>query len=305
MLHRLLNKGQQPDRPLLGVFFGAFAFFLFTVMNGAAKYLSTDMSVIGVAFYRNLIGTFIILSVLVAAGRIDHLQTERPLVHAGRGFLGVAGIITTFFGYALLPMAQTTVILFSTSLMLPILGIFLLKEKVGIYRWSAIVTGFFGVVIACHPGSYGSVAGAVVAFIAATIQAFGGVVLRLLGRTEDVISTTFFFMLTGMLILLPVTLVVDIHVPADKIWLIFVVGIAGTGAQLFLAGAYRYAAAALVTPLNYTSLIWAALFDMSFWGIVPSGPVMVGGVIVVSCNLFIIYREQKKRGEVHRVKKTF
>lgn len=75
--------------------------------------------------------------------------------------------------------------------------------------------------------------------------------------------------------------------------LFLMLGVSGGCAQLCLANAHRHAPASLIAPMNYTGLIWATLFDITIWAKIPAWPVYVGGAIIISSSLFIIYRENK------------
>jgi hypothetical protein len=112
------------------------AFFLFTVMNVFAKMLSVKHSVVEIAFYRNLIACMPFLFMVFALGRRDILVIRsQPAAVGVRAVIGTVSLATTFAAYSLMPMAETTVLLFTSSLFIPVLGIIFLHERVGPYRW--------------------------------------------------------------------------------------------------------------------------------------------------------------------------
>ena len=128
------------------------AFFMFTVMNVFAKLLSDRHSVIEIAFYRNLIACMPFLFMVFVMGKRQILVIQsRPSLVGFRAVLGAVSLVTTFAAFSLMPMAETTVLLFTASLFIPVLGVFFLGEKVGPYRWAAVVAGFAGVVIMVGP----------------------------------------------------------------------------------------------------------------------------------------------------------
>jgi len=123
-------------------------FFMFTVMNMFAKLLSENHSIIEVAFYRNLIASMPFLILVFVFGRREILVLRsKPAVVGIRAALGTVSLVTTFTAFSMMPMADTTALLFTSSLFIPVLGVIFLKESVGIYRWAAVAIGFIGVMV--------------------------------------------------------------------------------------------------------------------------------------------------------------
>ena len=138
------NTPEDPrrDHVVLGMAAGAGAYLMFSIMVMFAKLLSENHSVIEIAFYRNLIGSVPFLFIVFALGRREMLKLRtKPVLVAIRALIGSVSLIVTFTAYSLLPLADTTALLFSSSLFIPVLGVIFLKESVGRYRWSAIAVG--------------------------------------------------------------------------------------------------------------------------------------------------------------------
>lgn len=130
------------------------AFFMFTVMNMLAKLLSENHSVIEIAFYRNLITSVPFLVMVFAFGKRDTMVIRsRPVWVVIRAIGGALSLVVTFTAFSMMPLADTTALLFTSSLFIPALGVLILKEKVGPCRWAAVVTGFAGVIIMSLPSS--------------------------------------------------------------------------------------------------------------------------------------------------------
>jgi drug/metabolite transporter (DMT)-like permease len=185
------------------------AFFMFTVMNVFAKLLSATHSVIEIAFYRNLIACMPFLILVFVFGKRDILVIRsKPSLVGLRAVLGALSLVTTFAAFSLMPMAETTVLLFTASLFIPLLGVFFLGEHVGPWRWGAVVVGFVGVVIMAGPGGRVNALGIAVAIAAAMMHAALQIVLRYLGRYERPETITFYFLVIGTLLTaLPLPLV--------------------------------------------------------------------------------------------------
>ena len=122
-----------------GILCGIAAFFMLSVMNVFAKLLSENHHVIEIVFYRNLIATLPFIFMIVVMKKREIMKiNSRPKAIIARAVIGTISLVVTFAAFAAMPMADTSAFLFTTSLIIPILGYFFLKEKVGIYRWSAV-----------------------------------------------------------------------------------------------------------------------------------------------------------------------
>ncbi len=270
------------------------AFFMFTVMNVFAKLLSASHSVIEIAFYRNLIACLPFLVLVFVLGKREILVIRsKPSLVGVRAVLGSVSLITTFAAFSLMPMAETTVLLFTASLFIPVLGVVFLGEKVGPYRWSAVVVGFVGVAIMANPGGHVSALGVTVAIAAALMHATLQIILRFLGRYETPETITFYFLVVGTLITaLPLPFVAVTPTMAE-VPLLFGVGLSGAAAQWLLSTAFRNAPAAVVTVFNYSGIVWATLFGWLIWSDWPLPAVLVGAGIVIASNALIVWRESR------------
>jgi drug/metabolite transporter (DMT)-like permease len=270
------------------------AFFMFTVMNMFAKLLSVNHSVIEIAFYRNLIACLPFLIMIFAFGRREILVIRtKPSLVGIRAVIGTLSLVTTFYAYKLMPMADATALLFTASLFIPVLGVFFLKESVGPYRWSAIAIGFIGVLIMSHPSGDVYTLGILVCLFAALLHAVLQIILRYLGRYESPETISFYFFVIGVfLTALPLPFIA-VRPTMAEVPLLIGVGLSGAGAQWLLSIAFRNAKAAIVTVFNYSSIVWAGVFGWMIWNEWPAPTVITGAVIVIASNILMIWRESR------------
>lgn len=270
------------------------AYFMFTVMYVFAKLLSVNHSVIEIAFYRNLIACMPFLILIFGFGHRDILVIRsKPTVVGLRALFGSISLMTTFTAFSLMPMADTTVLLFTASLFIPILGVFFLGERVGPYRWAAVIIGFTGVIIMVQPTGDVYTLGIAVAMVAACMHAALQVVLRYLGRFERPLTVTFYFVVIGTLVTALPLPFVAVRPTMAEIPLFFGVGLSGAAAQWLLSTAFRHAPAAIVTVFNYSGIVWATLFGWMIWNEWPLPAVLAGAVVVIASNLLMIWRESR------------
>jgi drug/metabolite transporter (DMT)-like permease len=288
------SKKTHQEHVVLGMSAAMGAFFMFTVMNVFAKLLSANHSVIEIAFYRNLIASLPFLFMVFILGDRDILIIRsKPALVASRAVFGSITIVTTFAAFSLMPMAETTALLFTSSLFIPVLGVIFLKERVGPYRWTAVIAGFSGVIIMLKPSGDFFLLGVAVAMVAAFMQASLQIVLRYLGGHERPETVTFYFFVIGTLVTaLPLPFVV-VRPTLAEIPLLFGVGLSGAAAQWLLSTAFRNAPAAIVTVFNYSGIVWATLFGWLIWNEWPLPAVLVGAAVVIASNFLIIRRESR------------
>ena len=270
------------------------AFFSFTVMNMFAKLLSANHSIIEIAFYRNLIASVPFLIMVFVFGRREILVLRsKPTLVGIRAVLGTISLMATFFAFSLMPMADTTALMFTSSLFIPILAVIFLKESVGPYRWSAVAIGFIGVMIMSHPTGEVYSLGIMVAICAALMHAVLQIILRYLGRYESPETITFYFFIIGtFLTALPLPFIA-VRPTLAEVPLLLGIGLSGAAAQWLLSIAFRNARATVVTVFNYSGIVWATLFGWMIWNEWPLPTVMAGAAVVIAANILIIWREAR------------
>jgi drug/metabolite transporter (DMT)-like permease len=282
------------EQVVLGMAAAMGAFFMFTIMNVFAKLLSANHSVIEIAFYRNLIASAPFLVMVFVLGDRDILVIRSKPVAVGiRAVFGSITIATTFAAYSLMPMADTTALLFTSSLFIPALSLIFLREIVGPYRWSAVVIGFIGVVVMVRPTGDVYALGVTVAMLAALMQAIMQVVLRYLGGHERPETVTFYFFVIGTLVTALPLPFVAVKITMAEVPLLLGVGLSGAAAQWLLSTAFRNAPAAIVTVFNYSGIVWATLFGWMIWNEWPLPTVFTGAAIVIASNFLMIWRESR------------
>jgi drug/metabolite transporter (DMT)-like permease len=190
-------------------------------------------------------------------------------------------------------MADTTALLFTASLFIPVLGVFFLKESVGPYRWSAVIIGFIGVLIMTSPSGDIYVWGIMVTMFAALLHAVLQIILRYLGPYESPETISFYFFVVGIVLTALAMPFIAVRPTMAEIPLLIGVGLSGTAAQWLLSIAFKNAKVAVVTVFNYSSIVWATLFGWMIWSEWPLPTVIAGATVVIASNILIIWRESR------------
>jgi drug/metabolite transporter (DMT)-like permease len=281
----------QPNN-FLGIGLMMLAMLLFVLMDTIAKWLvSVEISPIQVIAVRCWIILPIILVTLAARGEVSQLTTSKPWQHLLRGCLGFCAPLAFFTALKSLPLADATVVFFSSTFVLTAASALFLKERVGIHRWSAVVIGFGGVVIAMNPRGGGDLDAYLLVLVATVIYAMIFITGKTLSRTDS-ITTLVFSLHFGMGVMATLALP-WVWMPMS--WFEFaqmgLFALIALAAHFLFTAAFARADVSVLVPFEYTSLLWATLIGYLVWRDIPSTEVWIGAAIIIACGLYVIHRE--------------
>jgi drug/metabolite transporter (DMT)-like permease len=278
------------------------AAFLFALMSVLVRWLGARYPIGQLVFFRSAFAILPVVIIYAWRGElIAAIRINRPLHHFGRGLTAVCAMFSNFSALARLPVVDATAISFVSPLFTVALSAIFLKERVRVYRWSAVIIGFAGVLVMLSPhleiGRTASdsvaVVGATLGLIGAFFAACSSVQTRSLARSETTSSIVFYFSLFCAIAGL-CTLPFGWLMPTwTELAALITIGIFGGLAHIFLTESYRLAEASLVAPFDYTSMLWALGLGYLVFGELPNALVFVGAAIIAGAGLFVIWRERK------------
>jgi len=266
----------------------------FSGMDAFLKLFSEHYAPMQVAAMRGGAALPFVLLLVRATGKFSDLKPQRIWMHVLRGALTVVVMYTFVKAVTILSLADAYSIFLAAPLIVTALSVPLLKEHVGIRRWIAIGVGMIGVLTMLRPSASTVVTlGGLAALVSAVTYALNAIALRALTRTETtgsvIFSTLLIMTLIAALLALPAWKPIS---PDHLPWLV-AIGVLGTLGQYFLTVAFRSAPAAVVSPFEYTALLWGIAIDWAVWSVLPSHRVYIGGGIVVASGLYLIWRETR------------
>jgi drug/metabolite transporter (DMT)-like permease len=282
-------------RPLAGIAARLFSAVFLTAMFACVKLASSrGVHVLESVFYRQAMGVLLMVPVALAGPGLAALKTRRPWTHASRMIVGMVAMTLNFLSFALLPIAEATAIGFMVPIVATLLSIFLLSESVGVHRWGAIAVGLIGVLVVIQPGN-GHIppAGALVAMCGVAMTAWVSILIRKLGATESPVTTMFWFSVSSMVPLGLAMLFVGQAHDAQTWGIIGLMGLFGAAAQLGITWSLRLAPVSVVLPMDYSSLIWAALLGWLIWQNWPVPATWIGAPLIIGSGLYIAWRENR------------
>lgn len=291
----VLMSAPSRQRPFFALFIRLIAAATLALMLALVKLASeSGMTLAEILLWRQLPTILLVPLFLWWRGSLDKLRTKRLKQHGGRAFLGIFGMFLTFGAVTILPLAEATSIGFTSAIWAVILSAILLKEHIGIWRWSAVVLGFVGVIVIAQPGDgHIPLIGAMIALGSAFMIALISIYIRDLAQTEDAVTIVFYFALfTAPLLALSLPFV-WIEKSAGQWLLLLALGLSGLLGQLFLTMALRYGQVASVIVMDYSSLIWAALLGFYLFGNLPPVSTWFGAPLIIGAGMLIAWREHR------------
>ena len=244
-----------------------------------------------VLFFRGFFGMVIYFFFIPRDRLKNFYYTKRPGLHFLRCISGLIALIAIFIALRNLPLATVVSISFAAPIFTTIFSIFLLSEKVGLYRWLAVLIGFIGIIIITEPG----LTNLNIYFIFPIIFCLGlsyvAIAIRQLSTTEPVwlISLNFSAIITlASFFTIPYGWIMP---DLKDFILLSLIGVFGGVANLWLSQSYKFSEVSLVTPLKYLALIFAIIFGYFIWDEVPTIKSLSGALLVIISSIIIFRRE--------------
>ena len=270
-----------------------FAVFLMSVLDVIAKILLYKFSVAQMTFLRGGFSLIILGAIGAIKYGVKSFDTQIPGWHLLRTVLMMISSFTFFAALALLPLVNIFVIVFVAPIVVAALSGPLLGEKVGLWRWSAVLIGFSGVLIILEPSTEFSLAGTIYALIGVVTYALNTLTTRKLSGRESPLNLSFYIFF-GPTILGAAISIFDWITPTMWDWfLFFLTGLVGGFAFLFFNLALQKAEASFLASFEYTGLLWASLAGYFIFNEVVDSKIWLGASIIIFGGIIILYRESK------------
>ena len=269
--------------------------FLTTIMivsmHTFIRDLTADLHPFEVAFFRNLFGAPIAMYLIYRYGWGIY-RTERIRSHLIRSVGHVFAMMMFFLGLSMTPLATANALAFAAPLFAAALAMLVLGEVFRWQRWAALLFGFAGTLIILRPGFVQLDTGPLLILASSFIWGSILVLIKSLGR-NDAAPTIVVYMVTLMT---PLSLVPALFVwswpTLEQLAMMVIMGLIGTAGHLTLTQALRLADTAVVVPVDFFKLVWAALLGYLIFAEVPDIFTWVGGIMIFTGATYLAIRER-------------
>ncbi len=274
-----------------GILLALLGMLMFALNDVMGKWLVATYSVGAVLLLRSAAAMVVLVPILWRS-RAPLWPLERPWLQAARVAASTAEVYCFYFAVTTLPLANVMTYWLAGPIYVAALSPWLLGERVGPWRWTAILVGFAGVVVALRPGAESLSLPVVVSLIGSAMFAFMVVSARMLRRTAD--GALVFWQTLGPLVVGAATAGVGWVTPTLPDFLLLgLLGIVAMLAHLCVARSLKLADAATVAPLQYTLLLWAIVFGWLVFGDVAEPAILAGAALITASGLVIWWREAR------------
>ncbi|UDF32437.1 UNVERIFIED_ORG: DMT family transporter (plasmid) [Roseateles sp. XES5] len=284
----------------LGVLLMLLGMVMFSLNDVLGKWLMATYSVGQLMLIRSIAALVVLAPFFWRVGWRRLIEVERPKLHLLRSALFAFEASGFYFAVAYMPLADAMTYWLAAPIYVAALSPLMLGEKVGWRRWTAIVVGFVGVLIALEPSKDSFTLPALIALAGSLAFGIAMVLGRSLRATPD--TTLVFWQIAGAAVFSGIWCLADpagwAPVSSVDFGLLSLLGIVAMSAHMLVNRSLKLADAATVVPLQYTLLLWALVFGWIFFADAPRPAMLVGAGFIVASGLFIFFREQqlKRRG---------
>lgn len=298
-----------PPRPRLGLthlspatqgaLWTVIASFCVVAFTAIGKYLTAEMSVPMITFFRCVFGVLFIIPWVARVG-LAGLATKRPVLLVARGINTLIGLYCVFFAVSLVPLADVVAIQYSKPIFASLAAVLILREVIYGARWHALLIGFIGMLMIIRPGFAEWNVGVLLALGAMAAGAFTTISVKLMTRTEPpdrIVAYTLLVMTLGSII--PAVLYWQTPNLEQLLWLVLLGGLA-TGFQRSVARAYAAADATVVLPFEFVRLLIAIAFGFFIFGEALDGWTWAGGTVIFIASFYVVRAEAMRKAGIKK-----
>ncbi|MEN8196270.1 MAG: DMT family transporter [Pseudomonadota bacterium] len=266
--------------------------FLFAAVDAQAKFLTDSLHPIQIVWSRQF-GLLAGVLILLALRGATVLRTRNPGLQIARGVLAASSATLFVVAVSFVPLADAVAVSFVAPFIVTVLGALVLREAVGIRRWTAVTIGFLGALIVIRPGLGVIHPAVMLVLVAAFLFALRQVLSRVLSGADQVATTVAYTALAGSLVLsVPLPFFWQWPTTGLEMALLASIAILAALAELLVIKALEVAQAVVVAPLHYSLLIWGTMYGYLVFGQLPDLWTWIGAMIIVATGIYTLHRER-------------
>ncbi|MEJ7138357.1 DMT family transporter [Amphibiibacter pelophylacis] len=292
-------KAESPDLSV-AIVLKLLAAALMVGMSACVKVAAQAIELEQVIFWRSLLSLFPILIYMIVRHEFPRgIMTKHPMMHAKRSLLGFIAMLCSFISFKYLTMGQATALSFLVPIASLPLAAYFLGERITLKITISVVVGFVGVIIMLLPDlsseniNYHTLLGVGGGFGFVLMMSFLRVFIKNMVETETVTSIPFYFGVTGAALAL-LSAPFGWTMPRLEIWIYLLgAGVLGGAAHIAATEAIAKAPVSILGPFEYTGLLWAMLFDVILFGLLPDYISVIGALIIIVATLLVTQRNSK------------
>ena len=303
----MASKNNNPK----GIIFILLAMMVFSVQDGIMKHIYSFVSLYEVYLIRTIVSFLLILIFLKYKKKPIVFKSKYPFLTSCRVILFFFGFSSFYISLTVLPLGTATALFFVSPFLITIFAHFFLKEKIGPRRWSAVAVGFIGVYITLDPNFSDFNYLSLLPILCAFCYSSSMIIIKKTSDKDNVYTQTFTFYIGAIFFSLIFYFIIGdgqyntVSHPASQfifrewflnfksniLWMA-ATGVTATLAFLLLFTAYSIASPSVISPFEYSILLWSPLIGWLYFQEIPNLNTIIGILIIVSSGIYIFMREK-------------
>ena len=296
LLSKAFNKiSNNMSAPLIAISLMIISGLFFVLMHSAVKYLSKEVHIFEIAFFRCALVIFVLAPVIIQQGKTI-FKTRQPKMQFLRIITNSVAMLCFFYGISTTPLAQLTTLGFTVPIFATILAVIFMKEKIRLRRTTALIIGFIGTIVVMRP-DISIELGALLIIFSSFLWSICLIFIKKLTQTDSAVTISLYFgigMIPATFILaFPVMEAIDMR----QFTILVFIAITGTLAQTIMNTALKKGELALLLPFDFLRLIWSVLIGYALFAEEPTFTLWIGGFLIISSTTYIAWREAKLKNQ--------
>lgn len=292
LLSKTFNKiSNNMSAPLIAISLMIISGLFFVLMHSAVKYLSKEVHIFEIAFFRCALVIFVLAPVIIQQGKTI-FKTKQPKMQFLRIITNSVAMLCFFYGISTTPLAQLTTLGFTVPIFATILAVIFMKEKIRLRRTTALIIGFIGTIVVMRP-DISIELGALLIIFSSFLWSICLIFIKKLTQTDSAVTISLYFgigMIPATFILaFPVMEAIDMR----QFTILIFIAITGTLAQTIMNTALKKGELALLLPFDFLRLIWSVLIGYVLFAEEPTFTLWIGGFLIIGSTTYIAWREAK------------
>lgn len=280
---------------LAGIGFMLAGYFFYSLADTTAKLLSETLHPMQIVWVR-MLGLLTVMVVLLLWRGRGILRTKRPVLQLIRGLIAAGSATCFIFAVTYVPLADAVAVSFVAPFMVTALGALVLKEPVGIRRWTAISVGFMGTLIIIRPGMGVLHPAVFLVVAAASLFAFRQILSRMISGLDSTSTTIAYTAIVSVVALsFPLPFFWQTPETTREIYLLVAVAVLAAAGELMVIRALDIAMAVVLAPLQYSLIIWGTLWGFLVFSQLPDIWTVTGAAVIVASGFYTFHRERTSK----------
>ena len=273
------------------IIFNLLAWVMLPIMDGFAKFLSSDLPVLQITWARYFFTVAFTLPIMFFFFRKNLVWTDKPKLQLIRGLILLTANVCFFYSISIISLAKALTLAFIAPLIVTAFSPIFLGEKVGFRRWSAVIIGFIGSMVVIRPGFVEINLASLAALGTGVMYGFYLIITRKLSSSDNPLLTLLLTGVVGAIIISFVMPFVWIKPTLNQWYMMAAIGIFACVGHLFIILSLKYADASKLAPFSYFEIVTNIIIGYYFFSDFPDKWTFLGLFIIILSGIYISRRE--------------